>query len=160
MDTNTILRLLSKMDYRYEIHSDTPGITFDNGFKSYNELPTPSEILRMLDNGDYADRHPCRSVGGDILETKLRVCPFCGSKVELIDEADDKYFGYSELDEWTSLPTRYSATNVVQPSQLAMMIPKKMLSINGIQELFLMKHMSSVIAKFIHQKNRRTTCYG
>lgn len=40
------------------------------------------------------------------METKLRVCPFCGSKVEFIDEADDKYFGYSELDEWTSLPTR------------------------------------------------------
>lgn len=38
--------------------------------------------------------------------TKLRVCPFCGGKAELIDEASDRYFGYSELDEWVSLPTR------------------------------------------------------
>lgn len=112
MDTNTMLRLLSKMDCQYEIHSDTPGITFDNGFKSYNKLPTPSEMLRILDNRNYADRHECRSVGRntidimDNMETKLRVCPFCGSKVEFVDEADDCYFGYSKLDEWVSLPMR------------------------------------------------------
>lgn len=39
-------------------------------------------------------------------EQRLRACPFCGSKVEFVDEADNRYFGYSELDEWASLPTR------------------------------------------------------
>lgn len=111
MDTNAMLRLLSKMGYSYEIHSDTPGITFDNGLKSYNKLPTPSEMLQMLDNGDYADRHECRSVGGDIMETKLRVCPFCGSKAELIDESDDWYSKYATDYEWASLLIKVQCPN-------------------------------------------------
>lgn len=111
MDTNTMLRLLSKMDCQYEIHSDTPGITFDNGFKPYNKLPTPSEMLRMLDNGDYADRHECRSVGGDIMETKLKVCPFCGSKAQLIDESDDWYSKYATDYEWASLLIKVQCPN-------------------------------------------------
>lgn len=40
------------------------------------------------------------------METKLRVCPFCGGKAEFIDEADDWYSKYSLDSEWVSLPMR------------------------------------------------------
>ena len=64
MDTNIVLQRLSTMGYSYEVQSNTPGIAFDDGFKSYNELPPCSDMLAKLDNGDYADRHSCRSVNG------------------------------------------------------------------------------------------------
>lgn len=64
MDISNILHLLSTMGYAYEIQSDNPGITFNNGFKSYGKLLKPSEMFMQLDNGDYADRHSCRSVTG------------------------------------------------------------------------------------------------
>ena len=50
MDTDTVSHLLSKMEYVYEVQSDKPGITFDDGFKKYDELPKPSEMLQKLDN--------------------------------------------------------------------------------------------------------------
>lgn len=59
----------------------------------------------------WADRHECRSAGGDILETKLRFCPFCGSPVELVDESDDWYSKYATDDEWVSLPMRVQCPN-------------------------------------------------
>lgn len=36
------------------------------------------------------------------MKEKLRVCPFCGSKAELIDESDDWYSMYATDDEWVS----------------------------------------------------------
>ena len=45
------------------------------------------------------------------METKLRVCPFCGSKAELIDESDDWYSMYATNDEWVSLPMRVQCFN-------------------------------------------------
>lgn len=44
------------------------------------------------------------------METKLRVCPFCGGKAEFIDEADDWYSMYATDDEWVSFPMRVQCT--------------------------------------------------
>ncbi len=90
------------MGYSYEVQSDTPGITFNDGFKSYDELPPCSDMLAKLDNGDYVDRHSCRSVKEITMDNKepmLRVCPFCGGKAELIDETDYWYSKYSTDDD-------------------------------------------------------------
>lgn len=38
------------------------------------------------------------------MEVKLRVCPFCGGKAELIDESEDWYAEYSMDSEWVNLP--------------------------------------------------------
>lgn len=40
------------------------------------------------------------------MEQKLRVCPFCGSHVELVDESDDWYSKYSLDNDWVNLPIR------------------------------------------------------
>lgn len=50
MNTDTFLHLLSKMEYVYEVQSDKQGITFDDGFKRYDELPKPSEMLKRLND--------------------------------------------------------------------------------------------------------------
>ncbi len=44
------------------------------------------------------------------MEQKLRVCPFCGSKAELIDESDDWYSKYSVDYEWVDFPIRVQCT--------------------------------------------------
>ena len=64
MEVSNILHLFSTTGYTYEIQSDNPGVTFNDGFKSYGELLKPSEMFMRLDNEDYADRHECRSVNG------------------------------------------------------------------------------------------------
>lgn len=40
------------------------------------------------------------------METKLRVCPFCGGKAELIDESEDWYSKYALDDEWVNISMR------------------------------------------------------
>lgn len=40
------------------------------------------------------------------MEQKLRVCPFCGGKVEFVDEADDWYSKYAVDDEWVNISMR------------------------------------------------------
>lgn len=45
-----ILRILSDMNCKFELNSDTPGVTFDDGsFHLYNELPKPSEMLDRVE---------------------------------------------------------------------------------------------------------------
>lgn len=45
------------------------------------------------------------------METKLKVCPFCGSNVELIDESDDWHSMYATDNEWVNLPMRVQCPN-------------------------------------------------
>lgn len=45
------------------------------------------------------------------MEIKLKVCPFCGSKAELIDESDDWYSKYATDYEWASLLIKVQCPN-------------------------------------------------
>lgn len=45
------------------------------------------------------------------METKLRVCPFCGSQVELVDESEDWYYKYSVDSDSDILPIRVQCFN-------------------------------------------------
>lgn len=68
-----ILRILSDMNCKFELNSDTPGVTFDDGsFHLYKELPKSSEML---------DRVEVLRTSGFIRERwyySLKNCPFCG----------------------------------------------------------------------------------
>lgn len=45
------------------------------------------------------------------MKTKLRACPFCGGKAQIIDESDDLYSMYATDDELVSLPMRVQCPN-------------------------------------------------